>query len=226
MGLLTAPTLKDILREARLFLNQPEASNSFWSDEELTRYVNDGIRQYFLVITEVGEGQFDTSTTLDIAQGVETVDLPTDCFEVRAVYTIQANQTTMLRYYNNLSESYFNTNSASIEVYAPYYYFRGNSLVLRPVPGFTQAAAIKLEYCQFPQTLITGGDTLTNSLSPIFKELVVKYAVYQAKLKESSVQGGNTYAAVERVLQDLFARFKESVASRSKFPQTIRPFNP
>jgi hypothetical protein len=226
MATLSPDTLNQLLTQARLFLNQPKSDNSFWSDPELTGYINDGIRQYFLIIAENGEGQFDAKISLDLVQNVETVALPTDCFEVRSLYRVRNGSNDILRYNNNISKGYSTQGGNSGDSYLPYYFFRGNDIVLRPIPGFAETGGLILEYTAFPETLITGLDTMTNKISPIFKELVVKYCVYQAKLKESSVMGGDTYRPVEAHLADLFRMFKETVGGRSKFPQFISPFNP
>lgn len=210
----------------RIFLNQPDPKNSFWKDDELTIYINDAIRQYFLVVNENAEGQFDaTPVYLNIVSGQEEVDLPTDCFEVRALYKVQSQRNVMLVYDNNLTKSYGTVDNTGGDTYAPSYYFRGESLVLRPVPQFNETAGLLLEYTAFPETLITGQDSMTRGISPVFKELVVKYACYQAKLKESSVRGGDTFLPVERHLSSLFEQFKRSVDNRSKYPQFIKPFD-
>lgn len=226
MATLSPPTLQRLITEARIFLNQRSPENSFWKDDELTGYINDAIRQYFLVISENAEGQFDRTATLDLVANVETVDLPTDLYEVRALYKTDSDGQWMLQYRNNLTDGYVTNTGTSGPGYRPYYYFRGNSLVLRPIPGGNETAGLLLEYTAFPETLITGQDALTSKISPVFKELVVKYCCYQAKLKESSVNGGNTYAPVEAHLADLFQNFKQAVAGRSKYPQFIKPFLP
>jgi hypothetical protein len=215
-----------LIREARIFLNQLNPSNSFWSDEELTNYANDAIRQYFLIVNDQSEGQFDVVANIDIVAGQEAYNLPSDFFEMRALYYVGSTQNTMLRYYNNLSESYETQSVNYTDQYAPYYYFRMQEVVLRPIPGFSQAGGLLLEYTQFPQTLITGGDSMTSAISPVFKELVVKYMCYQAKLKESSVQGTDTYSPVEQHLNTLYEKFKITVGGRSKYPQFVKPFSP
>lgn len=226
MALLTAPTLQRLLREARIFLNQLDPTSSFWSDEELGNYGNDAVAQYFQVVNSEAEGQFDTTATLDVVAGVETVTLPLDFYEARSLYSVQGGQNIMLSYRNNLTDSYSTTGSNSASNFMPSYYFRQGAIVLRPIPQFTATGALLLEYTQFPQTMITGGDTLTAGISPTFKELVVKYMCYQAKLKESSVLGGDTYLPVEKHLGSLFSQFKQNVGGRSKSPQYIKPFSP
>lgn len=226
MALLQQPTLARLLKETRIFLGQLKEDNSFWKDDELTLYINDGLRHYFTVIAEGGDGQFDTSTTLALVANQETVPLPTDCYEVRALYIVQTDRNAILRYDNNITDSYTTLNNSGGNNYQPTYYFRGEDLVLRPMPNFSNPAALVLEYTKFPETLITGGDVLTKGISPIFKELVVKYAVYQAKLRESSVRGGDTYLPVQKHLSDLFQNFKNIANARTKYPQFIKPFNP
>jgi hypothetical protein len=174
----------------------------------------------------MAEGQFDSRTTLDLVSGVETIALPADCFEVRALYRVQTQGNQILAYRNNITSGYDTTQSSGSDLYNPYYFFRGNSLVLRPIPGFSQTGGLVLEYTHFPETLITGLDSLTSGLSPVFKELVVAYCCYKAKLKESSVMGAATYTAIESHLANLYKVFKETVSNRSKYPQYIVSFTP
>lgn len=226
MATITAPTLSRLIREARIFLSQLDPNSSTWSDEELGNYANDAIAQYFAIVNDEAEGQFDTTSSLDIVANTDTVTLPTDFFEIRSLYMVQSTQNVMLSYNNNLTDGYQTTGANSQDSYAPYYYFRGQSLVLRPIPAFSQTGGLLLEYTRFPQSLIVGGDALTSGISPMFKELVVKYMVYQCKLKESSVMGGDTYLPIEKHLGSLVSQFRQNVGGRSKYPQFVKPFSP
>lgn len=225
MGVLTAPSLARLLLETRLALNQPKNTNSFWSDPELTIYLNDGVRQYALELSQRAEGQFCTQVNLDVVSGVETVALPSDCFVVKGLWVVQNNRNTILPYKNNEVDSYDTNVSSGSQGYEPYYFFRGNNLVLRPAPGFSQTAALVLEYMQFADNMIDVGDTLNTSISPMFKELVVAYAVYKAKLKESLVNGNQNYQVAEGHMGKLYAQFELTVGERSKYPQFVRPYS-
>lgn len=226
MAQLSDPTLNKLIEEVRALLNQPKASNSYWTDTELKTYLNDAVRTYFQEVVERNEGFFGATTALNITANQETVALPDDCFEVRALYMIQPNRFQILEYRNNVTESYENNFSTSSQNYIPYYYFQANNLVLRPVPTFTQAAALQLEYIQLPDALIWGGDTLTNQISPIFKELIVHYALYKAKIKESLTMGTASYVPAKEILDGIYLRFKDTVGHRSKYPTYTIPFNP
>jgi hypothetical protein len=226
MATLAAPTLQKLIRETRIFLNQLDPNSSFWSDEELTNYANDGVSQFFQIINDEAEGQFDTTASLDLVAGQDTVSLPSDCFEVRSIYVVQSGQNVMCPYKNNVTDGYMTTGTNTSSTYTPYYYFRSGNIVLRPIPQYSQTGGLLVEYTQFPQSLITGGDSLTSGISPVFKELVVKYICYQAKLKEASVMGGDSHRAIEAHLAALLMQFKQSISGRSKYPQFVIPFEP
>lgn len=226
MATLTQPSLDRLILEVRTMLGQLSAKNSFWTDQELTMYLNDSIRVYYQEVEERAEGQFDKVANLDIVSGVETVDLPDDCYEVKALYKVYSDRNEILEYANNLTFGYRTQTSDSSDSYNPSYYFRVNSLVLRPLPNFSETDGLLLEYTAFPETLIWGGDTLTESVSPTFKEMIVLYAVYKAKVRESLTTGNNTYVAVKMMLDECYIKFKDSVGYRSKFPQHIIQWNP
>lgn len=226
MSTLASPAADELLFEIRSNLNQTDPSNSFWTDEEILSYVNAGIRRYFAEVVHHAEGHFETQTDLDITNNVETVALPADFFKVRALNRKVNGGFVPLTYRNNLMTGYSNTGGASGDAYLPYYYLRGNSLVLRPVPNTTELAGLRLEYVQFPDTMLTGGDTMTAQVSPVFRDLIVAYAVYRAKVKESQVTGTMTYGPAKEIVNDLFIAFKEVIGGMSDFPTSIDPFSP
>lgn len=223
MATLSAPTIEELIQDVRNMLNQPSSTNSYWSDEELATYLNEAVRRYFSEVVLNSEGQFTEIADLDITADTETIALPDDFFEMKAVFRAVNGGYEPLAYRNNVSEGY-STDGGTADTF--YYYFRGNKLVLRPVPTFSETAALRIEYIQFPETMISGGDSMTSQVSPIFKDLIEMYAVYKAKLKESLGTNVNTYAPALQNLNDLFSAFKDIIAQRSASPTAVRPFNP
>jgi hypothetical protein len=116
--------------------------------------------------------------------------------------------------------------NGSPNVYQPYYYFQGNNLVLRPVPNVTAAGVLKLDYIQLPDQMVNGGDSLTNQVSPVFKQLLEMYAVYKAKLKQSMTTGVDLTAIPKANLDGIYANFKNTIYPRSAYPLFTEPFNP
>src|SRR5271154_3824862 len=111
MATLTSPTLQNLLTDVRTMLRQRNPANSTWLDDELTSYLNEGINQYFLECVSVNEGYFTTQTgttanpDLTITNNVETVALPSDCFEIKNVWKKVSDGWVSLNYRNSLNES-------------------------------------------------------------------------------------------------------------------------
>lgn len=227
MATLSAPTLSSLIQEVRVRLRQPNAANSNYSDAELALYLNNGVKQYFLEVEERAEGQFDAPPAdLNIVTNVDTVSLPSDCYKVKKISIKHSGEYVPLQYRNDFTENWDTAGQSATDVYEPYYYFRGNQIVLRPIPNTGGTGLLRVEYTYFPDTMIWGGDTLTSGLSPIFKELVVMYAVYQAKITDDMVNGGNTREAAKEHLADLYNIFKTNLGLRSKYPQFVKPYLP
>lgn len=223
---LSSPTLGKTLSTVRNMLNQPNAANSFWSDEELIDYINEGVRMYFAEVTANAEGQFTKVTDLNIVGGTETIALPSDCYEVKGLYKLSNEDYIILPYRNMISESYSTNAASSGNIYFPAYYFRENNIVLRPVPSASETAGLRIEYIYFPDTMLDAGDVMNSGVSPIFKQLVEMYAVYKAKVKESLVNGTDTSQLAKQNLDEIYILFKGVIANRSKYPVYTIPFLP
>lgn len=222
---LSAPTLGSYLTAVRDLLNQPNASNSFWSDAELVRYINEGIRMYFLEVTTNDEGFWTKTADLSMVANVETITLPSDCFKVKAVYRAVSQGYVVLPYRNAESDSYSTISGGAGDTYLPSYYFRENSLVLRPVPNSDQTNALRIEYIYFPDSMNAAGDTTGTNLLPVFRQLIEMYAVYKAKMKESLVNGVDTSALAKANLAEIYKLFVDTVKNRSKFPQFVKAWH-
>lgn len=224
---LSSPTLGKLISSVRNMLNQPNAANSSWTDAELTEYINEAVRIYFAEVVQNMEGQWTKVTTLDITNNTETITLPTDCYEVKGVWKVVSNGYVILPYRNNLLESISTNSGASgSETYFPTYEFRDSSLVLRPIPNYSETGGLRLEYVYFPDVLVNPADTLSPNLVPLFKQVVEMYAVYKAKIKESLVNGVDMSALAKSNLDALYSQFVDSIRARGKYPSFVQPFMP
>lgn len=231
MSTLSSPTLGRLITNVRNLLGQPNAANSTWTDFEITEYINEAVRLYFAEVVKNFEGYFtvttDPSSNLTYTANTETVALPTDCFQVRAVYIQRPQGWSILEYHNDLTHGYWTgTGSGNPNTYQPYYFFQGNNLVLRPVPDSTGTAVLKLDYIQLPDQMVNGGDSLTNQVSPVFKQLLEMYAVYKAKMKQSMVSGTDLTVLPKANLAEIYGNFKNTIMPRSAYPVFTEPFCP
>jgi hypothetical protein len=231
MATLTSPTLGRLISNVRNLLGQPNANNSTWTDAELTEYINEAVRLYFAEVVKNYEGYFtvttDPASNLSYTANVDTVALPSDCFQVKALYIQRPQGWAMLSYINDLDGSYStNVGAGAPNTYQPYYFFQGNNLVLRPVPSQSATAVLKLDYIQLPDQMVNGGDSLTNQVSPVFKQLLEMYAVYKAKIKQSMVAGTDLTAIPKSNLAEIYGNFKNTIMPRSAYPLYTKPFDP
>lgn len=227
MATLVTPTLEKLIQDARVMLNQPRAENSRYTPAAMTTWANNAIRQIFGIVNKQAEGQFDKTTTLNIVLNTETVALPTDCFSIRALYKVQGTVNRRLEYKPDVILDYDNNsqNSGST-TYEPYYYLRGNNLVLRPIPGFSETGGLILEYTAYPQILVSSADTLDAGVSPLFEELITSYVIYKAKMQDDLAGGGSSRVPAQEHMADLYRNFKDQLSERSKAPLYISPFEP
>jgi hypothetical protein len=228
MATLASPTIDELISDVRTMLGQTDATNSTWGDEELTQYLNEGVRRYFAEAVLRMEGAFVTTTTLECTSGQDYITLPSDFFKVKNLYIKDGDGYRLLPYRNNLTDGYLSSGDTGSSMYAPSYAFRGNTkLILHPVPGFTSTGGtFLLEYVAFPTTLVSGGDSLTSHVSPIFKDLIEMYAVYKAKLRESLTSGTNTAELALQNLNDLYTAFQQVISQMSANPTFVLPWHP
>lgn len=227
MALLTSPDANELIASVRSMLNQPSETNSFWTDDELLAYMNAGIKRYFTLVAQFGQGQFTTTVSLSIVGNQETVPLPLDFFMAKSLSKMSSNGQTFipLNYVNNLTDVWI-TNASGGDGFCPSWYIRGANIILRPVSTTSEPASLLFEYVQFPSVMLTGGDSLTSDVSPVFRELIEMFAVYKAKLKESLVTGVNTYSGAEEHVSSLATELKDVMAKRSLGPTYTVQFNP
>lgn len=224
---LSSPTLGKVLSNVRSMLNQPNAANSNWSDAQLTLWINQAVQRYFGEVVQNVEGHWTKVSTLNIVSGSETVDLPTDFFEIKSLWKIVSDGAVILPYQNAISNSYSTTSGeAGSETYFPSYYFRENKIVLHPFPNYSETGGLRIEYIYFPETMLNAGDTMTSNVAPIFAELIEMYAVYKAKTQQSLVNGSDMSVLAKANLGELYTQFVKLIKNRSKFPQFIKPWSP
>lgn len=231
MATLSSPSLGKLIFNVRNMLGQPSPINSTWTDAELTEYINEAVRMYFAEVIANNEGYFTTTTdpasNLAIVANQESVALPSDFFQMRALYIQRTNGWELLEYRENITTGFVSAGGGTgSNTYSPYYYFLGNNIILHPTPNFSATAVLRCDYIQFPQTMVNGGDVLTNQVSPVFKQVIEKYTIVQAKKKESMGNGADLTPIAKADLAEAYVSFKNAINKRSLNPEFVVPFSP
>lgn len=240
MATLKSPTLGKLITNIRNLLGQTNPVNSSWTDLELTEYINEAIRMYMAEVIKNSEGYFMTAPYFfECVTNQEEYALPADFFEAKALYIQRTNGWDILEYNNDLTHGFLTASGTGAGgTYSPLYYFRGNSIVLHPTPNFnsvyaqtagaqpTVTGSFRLDYFGFPDQLVSGGDSMTNQVSPVFKQLIEMYAVKKAKMKQSMVSGTDLTTIANQNFTEILALFRDTINKRSQYPEFVVPFNP
>ncbi len=176
------PTLNEYITETRRLLH--DVNGNFWTDAELTSYINDarghtvqdsGCRRILQNFTlTVGD---ETIDYLDLPQGNNTIDiLNINLYwgdsRWPMYYMAWTDFNAQLRFWQN-----YNGRPIGFSIYG------AKTIYIGPKPD--QAYEIELDTVVLPSPLVTGSQSDTDIQSP-FYEAVAYYAAHKAKYQEQS----------------------------------------
>ena len=176
------PTLSDYITETRRLLH--DVNGNFWTDSELTDYINDarnhtvqdsGCRRILQNYTlTVGD---ETIDYLDLPQGNNTIDiLNINLYwgdsRWPMYYMAWTDFNAQLRFWQN-----YNGRPIGFSIYG------AKTIYIGPKPD--QVYEIELDTVVLPSPLVTGSQSDTEIQSP-FYEAVAYYAAHKAKYQEQS----------------------------------------
>jgi hypothetical protein len=126
---------------------QQSSATGFIADSEIDAWANEAYYKYCARLIMANQGYFDTTASLDLTANVEAIALPNnflgsrDFLRMVRVERVLPTVRVPLKYRKRFDEGN-PTISASIgQTYLPTYDFRGNNLILEPMPTFTELNA-------------------------------------------------------------------------------------
>lgn len=203
-------TLAGYITETRRLLH--DANGNFWSDPELTDYINEG-RQH--VVQDTGCNRVLQSYTIPIStetinfsvlpQGNNTIDvLNINLYwgnsRIPLRYLAWTNFNAQLRYWQN-----YVGRPVAFSMYAP------KTIYVGPVTD--QAYVAEFDTVVLPTDLVNSGDTET--LPTPFEHPVPYYAAFKAKYKEQSYGEAEIFKQQyqQEVLQSINSTFTRRIPS-------------
>jgi hypothetical protein len=196
--------------------NLEESSASFWTDAELTAWINDGCRD----IARRAQVLINYFTALPVVAGTATYgtsgSLPSDIIQIHRIEYVPtgSTQTYPLDASTVMEmDNVWGTNQAQQSSYPSYWVTLGRPggsngspqefrIKLFPVPS--QSGNLNIYYYSQPPTLINGTDDATNL--PVLEgwwDLVVLYCEWNAKRKDRNPEWSQVMALYEQKLQDM-----------------------
>lgn len=188
------PTLQEYLTETRYLLH--DSTGNYWSDVELTTYINDGrnkvvgdtgCNRSLQVLASVTQGvEVYTYSTfpVDVAQGMpSTIDVLNVTLRWGSTRVVLGQMS--FSEFNARFRTYQNLQSRPI-AFAKY---GQSSLYLGPTPD--QTYSIELDTVVLPKKLVVSSDVCV--LNFPYTSPVPYHAAYRAKYKEQSFAEANNY---------------------------------
>src|SRR3990167_5875318 len=160
-----AKTLSNLQAQTRTYLD--EATQSDWTDTEVTREINSKYMELYVGVVEVYEDYYSTRTTVASVADQQEYTLPSDLYKIRRIeinYNPSNSNSLPRKAVNVPMDSVLRDlgNSAlGISVYRnPAYYVRGNTIGFIPFPTETGATAIGIWYIKTVSELSDSTDAI------------------------------------------------------------------
>src|SRR3990167_3188511 len=197
-------TLIEVIDLARALLNEPLATSradnafpddtsSFFTDTEIVRFINQAQRELNMTVIQSYENYLTTEADLNISANVDAYTLNTAVIKILRVEDIRNSPATEIfpislnekelyagRFYHDL------VNQGNPDRY----FLRGNSIVFRPIPDFTQNSSVRVFFAKrladFVATTGTAGATSVSEIPSEYHEALAWKAVSMAWKKQQT----------------------------------------
>ena len=200
-----------------------ETSADFWSDNDIDDYLNQAYYYYWNWAIQAQYRQCLQSTTLNITAGTAEVALPSDFIKIRLLEKVASDRTIPLRFNERYEEQNATSGVGTSTETVFSYSFVGSNIVLQPTPQVTETGGLKITYFYQPTELSDDADT--PDLDDFHDNLLIQYAVVQAKEKEEAIgNGGTDLAPFVMTLTKLEQSFKEIIETDSIQRFYAKPF--
>lgn len=172
-----AKTLSNLQAQTRTYLD--EATQSDWTDTEVTREINSKYMELYVGVVEVYEDYYSTRTTVASVADQQEYTLPSDLYKIRRIeinYNPSNSNSLPRKAVNVPMDSVLRDlgNSAlGITVYRnPAYYVRGTSFGFIPIPTEAGASAITVWYIAIPSELSASSDAINIPFPDRYGQLI------------------------------------------------------
>lgn len=217
--------LSTMLTNLRLRID--DSNSQYWTDAELTNYINDAYLFYWQWYIDAEHPGAIAETSLNIVAGTATISLPSDFCKARLVERVYSDYTIPLQYIERWDRAN-RTSGSSLFNQTPSYRIAGSNgikLILEPTPQESVTSGIKLHYFFYPLRLEDSFDEPETAFNDFFHDIIIVKAAVLAKDKEESVAGGGSpTAGFSRYLEEREQKLKETIAQASLQRTYVEPF--
>ena len=209
--------------DARQVKSTGEVSyDEFWSRDEILAWINEAFTTYLQWMVTSGEGEFETSLTLDLLEGREKYPLPQELLKVSKVERKVGELWTPIRYKRDqfASTGQSTTGVQPADEYT-YRFTGGYEIVIAPTPVATESGVLRVWYYYIPAYIRRGRlqSRPAREFLAVWNYMLIVSATISAMQKDRA----DARPFQER-LSKLEAAFRDFLDSRSEDLWTVVPF--
>jgi len=189
-------TLTSLLADCRIQLSDAQCQSSFWTDADLTLYINNALLTLFGLLPSDALRDYEKLDETNIVSGTVNYDLPSDFYLEYSIYYngILCRKIKYSEQYVIDGNTYFKTLANQ-----PGYSINNDDIYLHPSPEHDAASGLKVYYLAKPPVLVSGSDTV--NLDAAYSPIIVKLACGNAISLKRSVEEGKVM--IQSALDDL-----------------------
>ncbi len=197
--------LLDIRLYVRRVLNEEGESESYYSDDELNRYINEGYKEFVNIfpLPQLLIELYSTST-IPIQMGVDHYTLPADFARIVSLTSGNINYDIL---HPDYTGAFQNNRNLTFTSFYPMCYTMGNDIKMVPAPTANGIAV--LTYIKNPMNL--SNDTDVPEVNSRWHEYIALLACERAKIKDNEFEEANYHyqRAIDRINKVLGIRNEE-----------------
>lgn len=220
-------TFGNLKTRVRRWLNEPTASESFWTDNFLQETINSNYRLRCAEIHMAAEGAFISVQQRDITANQYRYAWPSNFQRLNKLEIVRTDgaRQTLRRFERQEGGLVAPGTGTGADGYTPTYRPTGSGFDLEPGPVTTVTNGLRLEYISVPAELESDTDSLHADFPGIFSELIVLDSAISCFNTESIVDAGQgLMRTVELERRRWEERWDRYIESRLVSRQAIEPF--
>lgn len=191
-------------------------------DESINNHLNEAYGQYQLELFENSEGDFLTSSPINIVTNQALYPLPSTWVKTKKLWKVEPDGKYEIEYFENRGGVvYFNS---SLSRYNPFTYrFSDRNILLEPAPLFTETAGLLHEYYSLQLALTADNQSPAAGFIEPWQTMLVLYATIAELEGKEAVGGVASIDSFRARLQAAENRFRSSMNRRTEASDYVAP---
>lgn len=218
-------TLAQLVVRVRRYLQETDASISYWTDPFLKQLINSQYRLRCSELHVAYEGFFVLVAIRDLVADQSRYSWPPGFQRESKLELVRTDERRVpIQRYERHEEVIFNNTVGDDDSYLPTFRPVGSGFELEPGPEQTVTNGLRIEYFGIPMELTADNDELNPDFPELFDELIVLDAAVAALASENAMEGQGLVRTIAREQMKWEQRWDRYIDGRITSRQQIAPF--